>query len=260
MSCQETQGLINGYVDGELDLVRSLEIERHIEGCESCSRAYQTQQDLKRALQAAPLRFHAPQDLRRRIRSWLRKADEPALGRRAFLWLPTWRWAGAVAVLAFVGVMSWNLGRNSRAPSGDELVAQEVIDSHVRSLMADHLADVPSSDQHTVKPWFNGKLDFSPPVKDLAKEGFPLVGGRLDYLENRPVAALVYQQRKHFINLFIWPSKETDSQPAASASLQGYHLVHWSQSGMTFWAVSDVNEAELMQFGQDFAAAEHLAH
>jgi anti-sigma factor RsiW len=246
MSCQEAQNLIHGYIDGELDLVRSLEIERHIEGCESCSRAYRSQQDLKRALQAVPLRFIAPQDLRGRIRESLREAEQPAQRRRAFLWLPTWRWVGAVAALALVAVMSWNLARVSRAPSGDELVAQEVIDSHVRSLMANHLEDVPSSDQHTVKPWFSGKLDFSPPVQDLAKDGFPLVGGRLDYLENRPVAALVYQRRKHFINLFIWPSTHDSGQGAVMR--QGYNVLHWTQSGMTFWAASDLNSSELQEF------------
>jgi anti-sigma factor RsiW len=246
VSCQETQDLIHGYVDGELDLVRSIEIERHIEGCELCSRARRTQQDLKRALQAVPLRFIAPHDLRRRIRSSLRKAGDAAPARHFFLWLPTWRWAGAVAALVLVAVMSWNLARVSRPPSGDELVAQEVIDSHVRSLMANHLEDVPSSDQHTVKPWFNGKLDFSPPVEDLAKEGFPLVGGRLDYLENRPVAALVYQRRKHFINLFIWPSTHDSGQRAVMR--QGYNLLHWTQSGMVFWAASDLNYSELQEF------------
>ena len=151
-----------------------------------------------------------------------------------------------MAALVLVAVISWNLGRVSRAPSGDGLVAQEVIDSHVRSLMANHLEDVPSTDQHTVKPWFNGKLDFSPPVTDLAKDGFPLIGGRLDYLENRPVAALVYQRRKHFINLFIWPSTHDSRQGAVMR--QGYNVLHWTQSGMAFWAASDLNSTELQEF------------
>ena len=248
MICQETQGLIHGYVDGELDLVRSIEIERHIEGCEACARAYRTQQDLKKALHATPLRFNAPRDLRRRIQSSLRKAGQADPVPRVFHWQFAWRWAGAVAALALMAVIGWNLARVSRPPSGDDLVAQEVLASHVHSLMANHLADVPSTDQHTVKPWFNGKLDFSPPVKDLATEGFPLVGGRIDYLENRPVAALVYQRRKHYINLFIWPSTEDSGQRAVMR--QGYNLIHWTHSGMTYWAASDVNNSELQEFVQ----------
>ncbi len=246
MNCQESQVLIHGYVDGELDLVRSIEMERHIEGCALCSRAYRTQQELKGGLQAVPLRFTAPNDLRRRIRTALREANEAAPARRGPNWLQAWRWSGAVAALALVAVFSWNLGRVSRMPSGDDLVAQDVIDSHVRSLMANHLEDVPSTDQHTVKPWFNGKLDFSPPVEDLATDGFPLVGGRLDYLESRPVAALVYQCRRHFINLFIWPSTHASGQGAWMR--QGYNLFHWTQSGMTFWVASDLNKTELEKF------------
>jgi mycothiol system anti-sigma-R factor len=248
VSCQETQGLIHGYIDGELDLVRSIEIERHIEGCEACARAYRTQQELKKALHATPLRFNAPQDLRRRIQSSLRRAGQADPEPRVFHWLPTLRWAGAMAAMALLVVLGWSLARVSRPPSGDDLVAQEVLASHVRSLMANHLADVPSTDQHTVKPWFNGKLDFSPPVKDLATDGFPLVGGRLDYLENRPVAALVYQRRKHYINLFIWPSSEDSAQRMVMR--QGYNMIHWTRSGMTYWAASDVNSSELQEFVQ----------
>ena len=246
MSCQETQGLIHGFIDGEMDLVRSIEIERHIEGCEVCAREYQTQQSLKNAFRAAPLRFKAPAELQSRIQSSLRKVGKATPEPRVFHWLPAWKWGGAIAALALLVVMGWTLGRVSRPPTGDELVAQEVLSSHVRSLMANHLADVPSSDQHTVKPWFNGKLDFSPPVEDLAKDGFPLVGGRLDYLEDRPVAALVYQRRKHFINLFIWPSTHDSGQNPEMR--QGYNLLHWTRPGMTYWAVSDVSLSELQEF------------
>lgn len=118
--------------------------------------------------------------------------------------------------------------------------------------------DVVSSDQHTVKPWFNGKLDFSPPVKDLAAQEFPLIGGRLDYLSGHSVAALVFRRHKHIINLFVWPAKEGDSKAASVQPSQGYNLIHWSEAGMVFWAVSDLNDKELMEFVRDFATGKTL--
>ena len=246
MICKDAQNLINGYVDGELDLIRNLEIERHIQDCALCTQDYKNHQVLSNAIKTGSLYFKAPADLRRRIQLSLRKAAKAEAGRRM---LPKW-WFNIAAPMAAAAVILLALVPFLRGPSADDLLAGEVISSHVRSLMASHLADVSSSDQHTVKPWFAGKLNFSPPVEDLAKQGFPLIGGRLDYLEDRPVAALIYQRQKHFINLFIWPSGSDSDVETKTVSRQGYNLFHWTRSGMTFWAVSDLNNTELQKFVQ----------
>jgi len=147
-----------------------------------------------------------------------------------------------------------NLVPRWQRPGADEFLATQLIASHVRSLMANHLTDVASSDQHTVKPWLDAKLDFAPPVVDLSSEGFPLVGGRLDYLDNRPVAALVYQRRKHFINLFVWPGETGAARPTMAMSHEGYQLLHWADPDFNYWAVSDVNANDLQTFKQQFEA------
>ena len=147
-------------------------------------------------------------------------------------------------------IIIWSIASFASRPSQEDVLAQEVVASHVRSLMANHLTDVPSSDQHTVKPWFDGKLDYSPAVKDLSPQGFSLHGGRLDYIGNRPVAALVYQRRQHSINLFVWPATQAPAPNGKASERQGYNVIRWSNAGMTYWAVSDLNLAELQQFVQ----------
>jgi len=157
-----------------------------------------------------------------------------------------WSWLGLAATLAVAVLLVWNLAPGLRRPGGEQFLATELIASHVRSLMVDHLTDVASSDQHTVKPWFDGKLDFAPSVVNSASDGFPLVGGRLDYLNNRPVAALVYQRRKHFINVFIWPVQNGDASEAKPISREGYQLLHWVDRDLNYWAVSDASGNELV--------------
>ena len=155
-----------------------------------------------------------------------------------------------VGVLLTAGVLTSVL----KAPTSTELLAQEAISSHIRSLMADHLSDVVSTDKHTVKPWFDGKLDFSPVVVDLAAQGYPLEGGRLDYLNNQPVAALVYRRQQHIINLFTWPTPNAPDAKALTFTSQGYNVITWVQSEMSYWAVSDLNFDELTTFVQLFQA------
>lgn len=244
MRCDDMQELISPYLDGELGLVTSLEVERHLQDCRICSPEYENHRSLRAALRSDDLYFKPPARFAKRVQSAVRQESKSQTNAPRF----SWRWlsiAGATAVLLIVGALASKL---ISTRSANDALTQEVIASHIRSLMASHLTDVPSSDQHTVKPWFNGKLDFSPPVKDLAGEGFPLIGGRLDYLNNQPVAAVVYQHRQHFINVFVWPLTEERSDDHREWSRQGYNLMQWSQTGMSYWAVSDLNRAELQEF------------
>jgi anti-sigma factor RsiW len=244
MNCKDAQSLIDGYVDGELDLVKNLDIEKHLQECALCAQGYKNHATLRNAIRDGSLYFKPSGDLRRRIQQSLRTAAKAEARSRV---LP-WRWLSIAAPVAAAAVVVLALVPLLRGPSADELLTREVVGSHIRSLMANHLADVPSSDEHTVKPWFNGKLDFSPPVKNLAEQGFPLIGGRLDYIGNRPVAALVYQRHKHFINLFVWPLEVKSDIGPKSLSRQGYNLFHWVNAGMTYWAVSDLEKGELQNF------------
>ena len=248
MNCEKVLLLLNGYVDGELDLVTSLEIEEHLRECASCSAQHQSLVALHTATADKALYHLAPAGLEKRIRGSLKKANP----KPPFWEGISWRWlAPAAALVILLLLLAGTLGRSLMISNQQTLLTQEVQVAHVRSLMANHLVDVASTDQHTVKPWFNGKLDFSPPVTDLAPQGFPLVGGRLEYLDGRQVAALVYQRNKHYINLFIWPSQDKEAGPQRS-DYNGYHLFHWTQSGMTFWAVSDVNPKDLVSFIQAY--------
>lgn len=246
MSCQHTDELIHGHLDGELELVKSLEIEKHLSACAVCTKNYERLRRLRSTLGDTTLRYLPSDRLEERLRSALRQESKPERNRTIFQ--PRWLVAAASLVLAFIVI--WIVGRSLVKPDSGDLLAQEIVASHVRSMMADHLTDVSSSNQHTVKPWFDGKLDFSPPVKDLSQQGFILTGGRLDYIGNRPVAAMVYQRGQHPINLFVWPATGSANSTETVAVRQGYNLVRWTNGGMTYWAVSELNLPELQQFAQ----------
>jgi anti-sigma factor RsiW len=233
------QELLHAYVDGELDLVSGQEIEAHLRSCEDCRRVEEQIRALRNALTSDGPAYRAPAHLRRNVRAALRReAKEPQI---------SWPWlvfaTGATCAVLFLAAA---LFQNTRATRNS--VADQVIGNHVRSLLATHLVDVTSSDQHTVKPWFDGKIDFAPPVRDLSSDGFPLAGGRLDYLDGKTVVALVYQRNKHPINLFIAPAPANRDTTPELITRRGYNVFHWTHGEMEYWAVSDLNQTELRQF------------
>jgi mycothiol system anti-sigma-R factor len=242
MSCDLPRTTVHGYLDGELDAVRAAEFERHLEQCPECVEALESQESLRSSLQRAQLYEKAPSQLRQKVLAGLRPA-EPILissGRRS----ARAQWLAIAAVLLLLLYSGWRFIPGLNEKNNQAVLAAQIVDAHLRSLEPGHLTDVVSSDQHTVKPWFDGKLDFSPPVQDFADDGFPLAGGRLDVAGGRTVAALVYARRKHFVSVFIWPTRDSDGSPR-TGSQQGYHWITWKKNGMTFWAVSDAAASDL---------------
>jgi anti-sigma factor RsiW len=248
MSCSETQWL-HGYFDGELDVVRAAEFEAHLEACSSCAQALAAQQQLRGALAAAQLYKAAPASLWSSVRAGLARSSTT----RALPGPVLWRGLAAAAALALVSFGLWRSVPAWRGDVAERELAAQVLDAHLRSLQPGHLTDVASTDQHTVKPWFAGKLDFAPTVVDLASSGFPLVGGRLDVVGGRSAAALVYGRRKHVVNVFVWPSPEPDSGPRPG-SQRGYTWLRWTRKGMAYWAVSDAAAPELEQLARLLSA------
>jgi anti-sigma factor RsiW len=248
MNCQDIPALVPASVDGELDAAQAEALEAHLRGCPECTRLVEAERGWRRTVQTGATRYTTPDRLRARLAVALAEADAatPAAPTRFVGWRPLAMAASlALAVVTSSGLTAYVM----RAAEQDRLV-QDVVSGHVRSLMAGHLTDILSSDQHTVKPWFHGRIDLAPPVDDLAGEGYPLVGGRLDYLDRHPVAALVYRHREHPINLFVMAAPTGQHRAAASLAERGYNVVHWTASGMSFWAVSDVAVAELREFAR----------
>jgi anti-sigma factor RsiW len=239
--------LVQAELDGELDAAGAAALAAHRAQCPVC-RAAAADIERVRGLIGDGLYERMPDELRARLVAQL-PAARPR--RRAALlpdWLRGWRAAlGGFGLGAVCAALVALLVAMPRPPG----LTEQLVASHIRALQPGHLEDVVSTDKHTVKPWFDGRIDFAPPVKDLASERFPLLGGRLDYLAGRPVAALVYRRDKHIIDLFVWPAKAGPAAPE-TAQHQGYNLVHWREGGMTFWAVSDVEAGQLRQFAEDW--------
>ena len=244
MICQETHQMLDGYFDGELDSVYRLDVDGHLRRCTGCAETLTNYQELRYSIQASTMYYKAPVELKASIRSSLQDTRKAKVSWRRLTSSRKTQWLAIAASIVAVGVATAIVLTALSGSSATEVMATEVLDAHLRSMMRDHLLDVSSSDQDAVKPWFAGKLDFVPPVRDLTDQGFSLMGGRLEYLNRRPVAALVFRRGQHTINLFVWPASRPDTAIHTS-TIQGYSLVHCSWLGATYWAISDLSSDEL---------------
>src|SRR5215212_3381121 len=247
MTCDRIE-LLSAFVDGELLPGEAAEVEKHFQSCAECTAAHSALVNTSSRIKASLMRYQAPDVLKSRILAGLNEQadDVPAQDRprapRRFVW-STIAAAAAIAIVSSASTIAVMHRRGA-----DSSVANEVLTSHIRSLMPGHLTDVASNDQHNVKPWFNGRVDVSPDVPRLDSLGYPLLGGRVDYIGGRRVATVVYGRRQHVINVFEWPaSTDAELQPTASRA-NGYNLIRMRHNGIELWTVSDLNLAELRGF------------
>jgi len=252
MTCDEAEVLLNALIDGELDAGHAREVEQHVAGCSRCTATLAAYRQMNQAVASADLRYTAPASLRARIEASLPKPlpsnVQPMPTRRGVL--RGFAMGSAVSAIAASGLFAIVLRNDDR-----QRIESEIVSAHLRSLQAGHLTDVVSTDQHTVKPWFAGKLDVSPPVIDLTAQGFTLIGGRLDYVDARAIGAVVYKRRAHIINLFVAQTSNMQHHPARIETFQGYNIRRWSDRGLNYWAISDLGADELAEFGEKFETA-----
>jgi len=249
VSCEFSQNQLQAYFDGELDTVRSAALESHLKSCGECQSALASEEALRSAIASANLYERAPINLRKAVNAKLPAA--PAVFPRLVFPGSAWRWLALAASFLFLATLGWQLFERNGGPNRQPPIIVAALDAHLRSLQQGHLVDVESTDQHTVKPWFDGKLDFAPPVRDFTSDGFPLKGGRLDVLDGRTVGALVYGRRKHLINVFIWKGGASDN-PTRSGTYHGYNWAVWQKGDFAYCALSDVSAPDLQQLVQLF--------
>lgn len=239
-ACADQELLLGGLVDNELDAANVAMVEAHVARCEGCREELERLQALRSLLHSEGVRHRAPESLARRIAAMPELAPKAANDNRLLRWLGPGVVGALAASLALVTLLP---------PGVDTVVDQELVSDHVRSLQPGHLTDVQTTNQHIVKPWFNGRIDFSPPVPELADQGFPLAGGRLDSINGKTVAAIVYHRRLHTVNLFVWPARDAAER---SFVKDGFAVKEWSRNGLRFAAISDIPPAELQQFHKLF--------
>jgi anti-sigma factor RsiW len=255
MNCNDSRIYLPAFFDDELDVAECLRVHKHLADCEVCRQTQDQLLSLRSALRDASLYARPSTEFSKRIQAAVRGAAKKEARAHRPSWFGSFgvdslRWLQATAVLLIVTTVGAFLVLNHLQSSHQQLIANAVLAGHIRSLQPGHLIDVPSSDRHTVKPWFQGKLDFSPPVPDLSELGWTLVGGRLDYVDGRAVAALVYRRRMHEINVFLWPNHEAAFDVIRQESAQGYQILHWNGAETTYWLVSDLNNAELLELAR----------
>ena len=261
--------LLHGLVDGELDAANTAAIEAHLKGCADCRAELEQIRAVRELIAVAAMRERAPEGLHKRIDLMIDAEAGPAPRTHAAShpapapWRPAWGGRGVAAHVlngrwlsgALTGLVAASLALAVVMPQLTHTdVEDQLVQSHVRSLLVGHLVDIPTSDRHVVKPWFNGKVDFAPPVPELADQGFPLVGGRLDYIDDHEVAAIVYRRHLHVINLFVRPAHTLSLPGAVVTHHEGYNLVRWTGGGLEYWAVSDVETGDLKLFRQAYLA------
>jgi len=243
MNCRDAEPLLHARLDNELDVAGAMTVDHHLSECRACAAQYAALENLREQIAAAQPAYELPAKLERKLAS--RFASEGNWFAR--LWNKPWQSAAALVGAAACAVVLVMFVPTIRSTDGTNAIAAEILDNHLRALQPGHLYDVESTDRHTVKPWFQGKTDFSPPVPDLTNDGFVLVGGRLEVIRQQPTAAIVYKRRQHVISLYVLPSPGGGAKSVLQ-ELGGYHLLHWAHDGMSYWAVSDVAAADLRDF------------
>jgi anti-sigma factor RsiW len=241
MTPEEASRLLHAHVDGELDAERSLELEALLERHPALRAARERIRDASAAIRDQAEYYRAPASLAGRLRASIPPAPESPTPSQPTLW----RWLQPSAAFAAAAVLTWAVALATLRPGEDQRIAGEALAGHVRATLGGRLYDVASSDRHTVKPWLSARLDYSPPVADLAADGFPLLGARVDYVAGRPVAALVYRRREHVIDVYVRPGP---AKAPRSDARDGFGIERVSAGGMEYWIVSDLEREELERF------------